>query len=661
MLYRYGINKIIAFCAVCALVPIAQLQAAEDPVSLGEDRLNTADAGDLENLTKEQKRALRKAERKLKRQAEKQAKKDAKKAARIKARQERKAAEAAAAAEDSAAVLRTPLPLALAPLNEPVEEPAAVITGGDCLADIETLSPIVVNGFGFNPTNTRNQASSITSANVANLERKFEMAKSGVREKRGAPAVTEKTVFFTQTNQLVAIDRESACRYWTLTVTGVIRSSSILLVDNLPGQDPVLYVGDYNGIVYAVDAKTGTLLWQQFAGISGDAKSESNHFITGGMQYYGGQLFVPVSSKEVIANLFFIFEPCCKTHGLLVSFDAVTGEKQWTFHTTEEATIAADTYRVGPNGAPVWSTPAIDPARNAIYIGTGESYTEPVAPYSDSIISLDMTTGLVNWSFQARNNDQWNAACDFPDERIPVSPANPGFLWNLYDRCPEPEGPDFDFGAAPILSDDGKILIAGDKGGIVYSLDPDSGALNWSRKISQGAKLGGIHWGMAIDEWTIYVAATDLEVAKASSIDDSVEDRTALVANGRPGIYALDITNGGLIWEVHPTHDYQGVATDSLYSASLSVTNDVLFAGSLDGVVKAFSTYTGAELWSMDTAIDVTDVNGVAGNGGTIDSVGVVIAEDTILINSGYDSFGGAGPYQAGPGNTLFVLELAQP
>jgi polyvinyl alcohol dehydrogenase (cytochrome) len=53
-------------------------------------------------------------------------------------------------------------------------------------------------------------------------------------------------------------------------------------------------------------------------------------------------------------------------------------------------------------------------------------------------------------------------------------------------------------------------------------------------------------------------------------------------------------------------------------------------------------------------------MNGVAGNGGTIDSVGVVIAGDSILVNSGYSSFGGVGPYQAGPGNTLFVLELEQ-
>ena len=80
--------------------------------------------------------------------------------------------------------------------------------------------------------------------------------------------------------------------------------------------------------------------------------------------------------------------------------------------------------------------------------------------------------------------------------------------------------------------------------------------------------------------------------------------------DAKPGIYALDLATGGLVWEIHPKHVYEGFEADSLYSASLSVTNDVLFAASLDGVVKAFSTLTGSELWLLDTAIPVSDVTG---------------------------------------------------
>jgi polyvinyl alcohol dehydrogenase (cytochrome) len=372
------------------------------------------------------------------------------------------------------------------------------------------------------------------------------------------------------------------------------------------------------------------------------------------MQYYDGQLFVPVSSKEEVANTSDIYNPCCSTHGLLVAFDAVSGGKNWVFHTTEDATLFVDTQRSGPNGVAIWSTPTIDAARNAIYIGTGQNYTEPVTVHSDAIVSVNMDNGLANWVFQARDNDAWNAACEYPDEQIEVAP---GQLWNLYERCPQAQGQAFGFTAAPILADNGRVLIAGDKGGNVYSIDPDSGDINWQRKISTGGRNGGIHWGMAVDVNTVYVAATDLSANLANT--DS-PDAVALVEHAKPGIYALDLFDGGLIWETHRSHMYQGVATPSLYSASLSVTNDVLFAGSLDGVVTAFSTISGAELWSFDTAIPVTDVHGVAGNGGTIDSVGAVIAGDSVLINSGFNSFGGASPYQAGPGNTLFLLTLPQ-
>jgi polyvinyl alcohol dehydrogenase (cytochrome) len=189
----------------------------------------------------------------------------------------------------------------------------------------------------------------------------------------------------------------------------------------------------------------------------------------------------------------------------------------------------------------------------------------------------------------------------------------------------------------------------------VYSLQAATGALNWSNKVSKGSTLGGIHWGMAVDAQRVYVAATDFHIDKASG------GRADLIPGAKPGIYALNLKTGALEWEAHPTHDFEGLTTPSLYSAALSVSNDLLFAGSLDGVVRAFSTRDGAQRWSLNTAVAITDINGEIGNGGTIDSVGVVVAGDGLLINSGYSTFQGIdGRYQAGAGNALFVLSLPQ-
>ena len=453
--------------------------------------------------------------------------------------------------------------------------------GGICTEAIDTKAQLIVSGFGFNTHNTRNQPSLLEARNVRDLELKFRLAAAGATEKRGAPAVTAQAIFLTSGNELQAVNRLTGCQYWSYTTTaggGQFRSASILYVPEVAiGADSpaTVFAADFNGYVYALNAKSGELLWQTFVGTD-----EFFHFVTGGMQYHQGKLFVPVSSKEVLAALF-VPGPCCSSHGMLVALDAASGESLWEYHTTAEATeVILPGSRIGPNGATVWATPTLDVARNAIYIGTAQNYTEPITNTSDAIISLDMDTGVVNWIFQARSNDAWNGNCGVPNSL----------------RCADPEGFDFDFGAAPILVRDSTI-IAGDKGGVIYSLQADTGALNWSTKIGRGSTLGGIHWGMAVDEQRVYAAATDF------SIDKATGGLSELVEGATPGIYALNLDNGAIDWEIHPMHVHEGLGTHSLFSASLSVSNDLLFGGSLDGVVRAFRTEDGEELWAFDTAI----------------------------------------------------------
>ncbi|MEH6586208.1 MAG: PQQ-binding-like beta-propeller repeat protein [Halioglobus sp.] len=506
--------------------------------------------------------------------------------------------------------------------------------GGQCDEDIDLAAPLINTGLGYDLENTRHAESIVDSTNVTELALNFSYASDGASEMRGAATVTAQAIFFAGGDTVTAINRNSGCRYWsyrTELAGGVFRSASVLL--HTPEQDDALvYVGDYRGNVHALNASDGSLRWLEFAG-----SNSTHHFITGGMQAQGKTLIVPVSSKEVFTGA---FNPggCCVSHGVLTALNASTGERLWDYHTTEEATqVIQPLERMGPNGAPIWSTPTIDIERGAIYIGTGQNYTEPTTGTSDAIISLDIETGSVNWIFQATEGDAWNYACAL------MRPL----------RCPDPEGHDFDFGAAPVLANEGSSLIAADKGGMIYALNPDNGNLNWSRKLSIGSWLGGIHWGLAVDDQRIYAAATDFEIDPASG---NLED---LVPGANPGIYALELATGDLIWEIHPERLYEGLQTPLLFSAAVSVTNDVLFAGSLIGTMKAYATDDGRELWSYDASQDLEDINGLPGEGGTIDGAGFVVAGDGLVINSGYTViFGGVGRYQAGAGNTLFVLRL---
>lgn len=507
--------------------------------------------------------------------------------------------------------------------------------GGECNDAIDPGAPIVSNGFGFDLENTRAQASIIDSGNVADLALNFSYASDAVTDMKGAPAVTAQAIFFTAGDKLVALNRLSGCRYWTYTTADpstAFRSTSVIFVANAETESGVIYTGDFAGYVRAVDARSGELLWQEFAG-----SAAGLHFITGGMQYHDGTLFVPVSSNEVVTGAF-ASGPCCTTHGMLVAFNGGTGERQWEYHTTAEATdIIVPNQRVGPNGAAIWSTPTIDVARNTVYVTTGQNYTEPTTGTSDAVIALDMDSGSVKWVYQVTAGDAWNYACEF---------------MNVL-RCPDPEGRDFDIGAPAVLMAETGNLFVGDKGGLVLSLDADDGSLNWARQLSLGSKLGGIHWAMAVDRANIYAAATDFEIDPASGA------RQDLIAGARPGVFALDQATGELLWEVHPDFSYEGLETPYLYSAALTVTNDVLFAASLQGTVQAFAVDDGRELWSFDSAVDITDINGDPGSGGTLDAAGVVVSGDGILVTSGYSKlFGGVGRYQAGAGNTLFTLTL---
>lgn len=520
-----------------------------------------------------------------------------------------------------------------------------------CEGTLLASSPVLTNGFGFNIHNTRNQNHSlISSANVQNLKLAFTLVDPIATEKRGAPAATEQTIFLSTKTSVVAADRRSGCAYWVYNHKDPIdrmRSASVHLIDDPSLTNRIIIVGTFLGKVIALNANTGQKIWQKDL-----TTVPLAHMITGGFQYHNGKLIVPVATKEVITAA---IEPiCCLSHGMLVSLEINTGEKLWTYQTTANAKLNNASFHLGPNGVSIWSTPLVDVTRNQVLVGTSQNLTLPYTDNENSVVALDMDTGSVRWIFQGTPNDAYNASCDLEPPLIP--------------NC---DAPDLDFDMiTPILTNTtnhGDIIIAGDKAGFVYALKPNDGSLIWQKMLGTGGKLGGIHWGLAVDHQHVYAAIADVTAEKSlgSAVLDidlgnlgSINVPMIQVENAQPGIYALSLNDGDVQWSVHDQHIYEGELTDSIYSAALTVSNDLLIAGSLNGVVKAWRSSDGQELWSFNTAISVTDPHGHEGNGGTIESAGPVIAGDQLLLNSGYDTFGGTNQFQAGPGNALFVFSL---
>jgi polyvinyl alcohol dehydrogenase (cytochrome) len=221
---------------------------------------------------------------------------------------------------------------------------------------------------------------------------------------------------------------------------------------------------------------------------------------------------------------------CCTFRGSVVALDAQNGDLIWKTYTVDEPkptkSNSAGTLNHGPSGAPVWSSPTIDTKRNLLYVGTGENYSQPHTPTSDAIIALSLDDGKIKWVKQALSRDAWNGACT-----------------NNSANCPENHGPDYDFGASPILVQrDSKqdIILAGQKSGWVFGLNPDNnGEIIWQQKVGRGGIMGGVHWGMASNDQTLFVPINDREAYPEDKDKPS-----------KQGLHALNIENGAINWSL---------------------------------------------------------------------------------------------------------------
>nr|MBA3271082.1 PQQ-binding-like beta-propeller repeat protein [Acidobacteriota bacterium] len=95
-----------------------------------------------------------------------------------------------------------------------------------------------------------------------------------------------------------------------------------------------------------------------------------------------------------------------------------------------------------------------------------------------------------------------------------------------------------------------------------------------------------------------------------------------------------------------------GVGCTGAQSAAISVMPGVVFSGSVDGNLRAYSTTDGKIIWAFNTMQPFDTVNGVKGQGGSIDAAGPAIAGGMVLTNSGY------GQWRGKPGNVLLAFGL---
>ena len=184
--------------------------------------------------------------------------------------------------------------------------------------------------------------------------------------------------------------------------------------------------------VFAVNRRTGALDWVT------QVDNDPDAVITAAPTIYHGGAYFGISSKgegEVSPTF----------RGAVVALNATTGKLLWKAYTVPSNNGNSDSNLANGyyTGNAVWgSSPAVDPARGLLYVGTGNNYTAPAGvcdepgqtnctppvadDYVDSILALRLSDGSVAWADHTNNGDIWTR--------------------------PQPIGPDYDFGAGPTCS-----------------------------------------------------------------------------------------------------------------------------------------------------------------------------------------------------------------
>ena len=485
---------------------------------------------------------------------------------------------------------------------------------------------------GNGPLNKRYQKdTNINSSNIENLKLKWSFRLKGFNA-RSQPIAIGNLILAASKDTLYALDSGTGCAFWAFKSPSEFRVSPAYAKE----AGPYVFAVDQELITYKIDILKDKLVWKTQL----PRESEWN-VSSGSISIVNSHLIIPISTVETVAPLNPGYE-CCTTSGGIAKVNIETGELIWYHRVEKPAEYVGKvrltrTKKYAPAGSAVWNTPGIDLTRNLVFFGTGQNTQSPASEFSDAIIALDLNTGKRVWSTQTLAGDAHNVACE-----VPVAKQ-----WG----CPVENGPDFDFGASVIksfTSNKEEIYLAGQKSGRAFGIKPSTGEIIWNNRIGMGGVLGGIHTGMATDDERLYVTNSDRESGRKYDWDP------------KPGVYALNIDTGEVIW-TFPLDDDCKKRNEVVengkcfkgFSAPPSVGSDVVFAGALDGRLYGIGKETGKYLWEFDTLrIFKKTVDGSLAFGGSMDIAGPVITQDQLIVVSGYGTHGQL------PGNVLLVFEL---
>ncbi len=450
-------------------------------------------------------------------------------------------------------------------------------------------------------------------------------------EVQGTPTVENSKVYVADKSGTVwQLDASTGKPLWQASLP-TISGDSMAFSRNSPaiGTKNVVVGDQDSATLYALSKTDGSLAWKTVLDSAQAAIVTSSPVVANGRIYVG-----VASNQESLAGKTPGFVPTFR--GSVVALDENTGQILWQWHAVP----------TGYTGGSVWeSNIAVDLARSAIYVTTGNNYSVPASvaacqsaattpaqqdaclspdDHIDSVLSLKMESGAVNWGQRFTHADTWTVSC----ESYNPNPSTP---------CPKPTGLDTDFGAGANLftvTSNGKevdAVGAGQKSGQYFAMNRDTGTILWGTQVGPDGVIGGIQWGGATDNQAIYVPNGNSQYVETTLIPSGQK------TNG--GFWsALDKNTGQILWQTPTTAaavapsamaaraQVPPPGARSIVEGSVSVANGVMYGEDVAGNFVALDAATGEVLRTVQS-------------GGAAISAPAIV-DGVLYWSSGYGDYG---------------------
>jgi alcohol dehydrogenase (cytochrome c) len=405
----------------------------------------------------------------------------------------------------------------------------------------------------------------ITTMNAAGLAPKCIFQTGEVGSFQSSPLIRAGRLYFTTANNTYALDAATCRKIWKHEYPPA--SAPLPVNRGVALYEGMVIRGTLDGHLIALDAETGTLLWDERV-----SDSRNGHFISAAPIVFDGKVYVGEAGGDFGAA------------GHVHAFEALTGKPLWTF----DAVPTGE--RLG--GGSTWTTITVDPATRRLFVPLGNPGSDfdgrerPGANlYSNSIVVIDTDSGKLDWYVQQNPHDvhDWDTAA------APV----------IYDQ----EGAGF--------------LAVGSKDARLYIYDRNSHALIARKDLTKRVNdtlllaetgthvcpgfLGGVEWnGPAYDPLNRMVFVNTVDwcgtFKRAKNARENAQGGTGTTdppSEARGWLRAFDAASGEERWSYEAgTPMLAGITTTAA---------GLLLTGSGDGDFLVFDAKTGRKLYGFYT------------------------------------------------------------